>query len=96
MIVIDYNDKEINGEGKATTKNEIVYVPKTVYVDTAGNQVIEKTDLQINIHKTELNVKINGKNAVISKADKEQYLFFVYTGYLLGLLLYHLKILEIF
>ena len=71
VTVVEYKDKVIQGAAKTITNTEIVYVPKVV--DSSGQQ--EKTDLQVDIAKTDLNVKINGKDAVISKADDEQYLF---------------------
>lgn len=68
---IEYRDKIIKGDAQTITKTEVVYVPKLI--DDTGQR--EKTDLQIDLAKTDINVKVNGKNAVISKADDEQYLF---------------------
>lgn len=68
---VEYKDKIIKGDAQTITKTEVVYVPKAV--DSSGQR--EKTDLQIDIPKTELNVKINGNDAVIPKTDDEQYLF---------------------
>lgn len=71
IVKTAYKDKIVTGDAQTITKTEVVYVPKAV--DSSGQR--EKTDLQIDIPKTELNVKINGKDAIISKADSEQYLF---------------------
>ncbi|MEG2344152.1 MAG: hypothetical protein RSB52_08330 [Acidaminococcaceae bacterium] len=48
------------------TKTEIVYIEKA-----PG----EKTDLDVNIGKQELNVKVNGQDAVIKKDDNERFIF---------------------
>lgn len=56
----------IKTEYQTETKTQVVYVPK---------EPGEKTDLEANIGKQELNVKVNGKDAVIQKADDEQYIF---------------------
>ncbi|MEG1412538.1 MAG: hypothetical protein RSC56_03355, partial [Acidaminococcaceae bacterium] len=48
------------------TKTEIVYIEKA-----PG----EKTDLDVNIGKQELNVKVNGQDAVIKKDDNERFMF---------------------
>lgn len=71
VTVVEYKEKIIQGDTNTITKTELVYIPKIV--DNSGQQ--EKTDLQLDIPKTELNIKINGKDAVIKKADDEQYLF---------------------
>ena len=65
----------VQGEVKTETKTELVYVPKTIYIDSNGKEVQEKTDLNLNLGKQELNVKINGKDAVIKKEETEQYIF---------------------
>ena len=56
---------------KTDTKTEIVYVPKYIYQDGS----IEKTDVDINVGKQELAVKVNGKDFEIKKADDEKYVF---------------------
>ena len=56
---------------EADTKTEVVYVPKYIYVDGST----EKTDVDVQIGKQELNVKVNGKEFEIKKADDEKYIF---------------------
>lgn len=56
---------------KTDTKTEIVYVPKYIYQDGST----EKTDVDVNIGKQELAVKVNGKDFEIKKADDEKYIF---------------------
>ncbi|WP_418798779.1 hypothetical protein [Phascolarctobacterium faecium] len=56
---------------KTDTKTEIVYVPKYIYPDGST----EKTDVDVNIGKQELAVKVNGKDFEIKKADDEKYVF---------------------
>ena len=56
---------------KTDTKTEIVYVPKYIYQDGST----EKTDIDINVGKQELAVKVNGKDFGIKKADDEKYVF---------------------
>ena len=56
----------IKTEYKTQTKTEVVYVPKA-----EG----EKTDVEVNVPKQDLNIKVNGKDAVFSRADNENYLF---------------------
>ena len=48
-----------------------VYVPKYIYQDGST----EKTDIDINVGKQELAVKVNGKDFGIKKADNEKYVF---------------------
>lgn len=69
LIVTEY--EQVQGDVKTFANTEVVYLPKEVY--SSGER--EKTDLQFDIAKTELNVKINGKNAVIGKTDEERYIF---------------------
>lgn len=56
---------------KTDTKTEIVYVPKYIYPDGST----EKTDVDVNIGKQELAVKVNGKDFEIQKAEDEKYIF---------------------
>lgn len=56
---------------KTDTKTEIVYVPKYIYPDGST----EKTDVDVNVGKQELAVKVNGKDFEIQKADDEKYVF---------------------
>lgn len=56
---------------KTDTKTEIVYVPKYIYQDGST----EKTDVDINVGKQELAVKVNGKDFEVKKADDEKYVF---------------------
>lgn len=56
---------------KTETKTQIEYVPKIVYVDGT----VEKTDVDMNIGKQELAVKVNGKEFEIVKSDDEKYVF---------------------
>lgn len=56
---------------KTDTKTEIVYVSKYIYQDGST----EKTDVDVNIGKQELAVKVNGKDFEIQKADDEKYVF---------------------
>lgn len=65
----------IPATAKTETKTEIQYIPKTVYVDSSGQNVTEKTDVEANVPKTELNIKVNGKAATFSKTEEEKYLF---------------------
>ena len=58
-------NKPITENVKTETKTEVVYIPK----------VNEKTDIEANIGKQELYVKVNGKEQVIQKADDENYVF---------------------
>lgn len=75
VLVTEYRDRLIQGEAKTTTKTELVYVPKDTVTNTNGSIVTEKTDIELKIPKQELNIKINGRDAVIHKADEEQYVF---------------------
>lgn len=56
----------VKTEYQTQTKTEIVYVPKA-----DG----EKTDVEVNVPKQDLNIKVNGKDAVFSRADNEDYIF---------------------
>lgn len=57
-------DKPITETIKTETKTEVVYVPKVAN---------EKTDIEANIGKQQLYVKVNGKEQVIQKEDDEKY-----------------------
>lgn len=73
----------IEGDVKQTTETDFSYVPKKVIMHTImdrnGNtrQVTEqeKTDLDVDIAKTDFNVKVNGHEATFTKKDDEQYMF---------------------
>lgn len=56
----------VRTEYQTQTKTEVVYVPKT-----EG----EKTDLEVNANKHDLNIKVNGKEAVFNKEYNEDYIF---------------------
>lgn len=63
-------EKEIVTEYQTETKTEIAYVPKVVYKDGK-----EKTDIDMQIGKQTLNVKVNGKEMTVDKADNENFVF---------------------
>lgn len=63
-------EKEIVTEYQTETKTEIAYVPKVVYKDGK-----EKTDIDMQIGKQTLNVKVNGKEMTVDKADNESFVF---------------------
>ena len=56
---------------QTVTKTEFVYVHKAQ--DAAGQ--VENTDIDANIGKQELTIKVNGKEQVIKKTDSEEYVF---------------------
>ena len=60
-------------------KTEVAYVPKEmiVYTDADGTTrtATERTDIDMNIGKQELTVKVNGKEHAIEKATDEQHVF---------------------
>ena len=73
-----------SGETKTETKTEIVYVPKETIKyytidkntgETIENMYTEKTDIEANIGKPSVNVKLNDKDIEINKADDEKYVF---------------------
>ena len=63
-------ETEIVTEYQTETKTEIAYVPKVVYKDGK-----EKTDIDMQIGKQTLNVKVNGKEMTVDKADNENFVF---------------------
>lgn len=69
-VKIEYRDR---------VQTEIAYVPKEtiVYKNAAGETITdqEPTDVDVNIGKTELAVKVNGKDFTIVKTDDEKYFF---------------------
>lgn len=73
--VTQYLDQSIQGKAQAVTKTEIVYIPKETIRNSDGRLSKEKTDIELKLAKQELNVKINDKDAIINKADDEQYIF---------------------
>lgn len=58
-------------EYKDRTQTQIEYVPKIVYAD--GSK--EKTDVDVQLDKQQLNVKVNDKEIAIQKQDDEKYIF---------------------
>ena len=73
-VVTNTVTKEIQlpAEVKTETKTEVVYVPKEVEADTGQ---VEKADVEANIGKQEIHVKVNGQEQTIKKADSEKYVF---------------------
>lgn len=63
-------ETEVVTEYQTETKTEIAYVPKVVYKDGK-----EKTDIDMQIGKQTLNVKVNGKEMTVDKADNESFVF---------------------
>ena len=75
QTVVQTIDRPVVHEQIVTkTQTQVEYVPKVVYVDN-GTTTLEKTDLEIKSPKTELYVTVNGKPAVITKTDDEQFIF---------------------
>lgn len=79
-------EKPIYIEGKSTTetKTQIAYVPKETIIERyinaeTGKEItrepLEKTDLDVNVGRSEFNVKLNGKDVQFSKSDDEKYVF---------------------
>jgi len=64
------NEIKIPGEATTETKTVIQYVPKVV---DAITKVPEKTDIEANIGKPELTVKVNGQTQVVQKEASEKY-----------------------
>lgn len=56
----------IKTEYQSESKTQVAYVPK---------EQNERTDINANIGKQELEVKVNGQKAVIQKADDEKFVF---------------------
>lgn len=73
------SEPTVGTETTTETKTEIVYVPKeTIIYKNADGQTVEKTedtDVEINIAKPDLKVKVNGQPFTIEKTDEEKYLF---------------------
>jgi len=67
---VEYRDK---------VKTEIAYVPKETVIykaaDGSTKSGLEKTDVDVKVNKPALNVKVNGKEFAVTKADDEQFLF---------------------
>lgn len=61
----------VQGNLETKTETKIVYVPKNV----DGSGVKEKTDVEANVGKPSVNVKINGHKAEIKKSDDERFVF---------------------
>lgn len=69
----------IKTEYKDRVQTEIAYVPKEtiIYKGAAGETITaqEPTDVDVNIGKQVLAVKVNGKDFTVEKADDEKYIF---------------------
>lgn len=64
-----------NIEYKDRVKTEIAYVPKETVIYKDGTAVKENTDIDLQIGKPELNVKVNGKPFTVQKEEDERYIF---------------------
>lgn len=70
----------VEGEVKTVTDTQIAYIPKEVikYIDpTTGQEItqLEKTDIDAQIGKQEINVRLNGQEVAFQKFDDEQFIF---------------------
>jgi len=70
----------VKEKGEVKTETQIAYVPKETihYIDSKiGQQVTgtEKTDMNVNVGKTEFNLLLNGKEMKFTKADDEKVMF---------------------
>ena len=64
--IIQYVEKPVQVQAETKTETQIVYVEKD-----PG----EKTDLEANVGKQELNVRVNGNDIVIPKKEEERFMF---------------------
>ena len=62
-------------EYRDRVQTEIAYVPKETVIYKDGSTGVEKTDVDMQLGKPELNVKVNGKEFTIDKAEDEKYIF---------------------
>lgn len=74
----------VQGEATTETRTQIAYVPKETvvikYIDATTGQEItaeqrETVDLDAQIGKPDFTVRLNGKEAVFSKAEDERFIF---------------------
>lgn len=74
----------VKGDTVTETKTQIVYVPKetvtTIVKDNDSSQessvlVKEQTDEELNIGKTDFDIKVNGNDYTFNKTDEEKYMF---------------------
>jgi len=69
----------VQGETKHTTETVVQYVPKETVVvkQPDGTTALkpERTDLEFNVGKPEIVLKLNGKEQTFTKADDEKYMF---------------------
>lgn len=69
----------VQGEVQHTQSTEIRYVPKeTVAVKQPDGTTVlkpERTDLEFNVGKPEIVLRLNGKEQTFTKADDEKYVF---------------------
>lgn len=74
----------VQGEIKTVTDTQVAYVPKETiivkYIDSVSGQEVSKetledTDISADIGKTQINVKLNGKDIAIQKTDDEKFVF---------------------
>jgi len=69
-VVTKIKEIKLPAEVKTETQTEIRYVEKATDSETG---LPEKTDLEANVGKQELTVKVNGREQVIHKANTEKY-----------------------
>jgi hypothetical protein len=66
------SDPIIKTEVQTETQTVVKYVPKIIDKTTGKT---EQTDVEANVGKTDLHVKVNGHEQVINKSDSEKYVF---------------------
>lgn len=76
-------EKPVYVQGETVTETKIAYVPKETIIekriDAGGNEVkhetVEKTDLQVDIGKTDFTIKVNGQEQTFTMTDDERFMF---------------------
>ena len=71
LVLHETKEVKIPAEVKTETQTVIKQIEKET--DSAG--IKEKTDVEANIGKPEINVKVNGKTQTIKKEENEKYVF---------------------
>lgn len=70
LVLHEVKEVKLPAEIKTETVTEVKYVEKATDSETG---LPEKTDLEANVGKQELTVKVNGREQVIHKANTEKY-----------------------
>lgn len=73
--VLEKQENLIPNTVKSKQKTEISYIEKNIGTDEYREPKVEKTDIEMELGKQELSLKINGQESVLKKDQNEKFVF---------------------